>query len=656
MTPALLKNESFESMDTTAASVALRRSSLALTDVTIDDDFWAPRRQTVRERTLPHQEHHLRTGGQFEALTLQWKPGDPKEPHPFWESDVAKWIEAASYSLATHPDPKLDASIDEAISLLAGAQQSDGYLDTYFLLVRPGEEFTDLMDAHELYVAGHLIEAGVAHHQATGKTNLLDIVIRLADLVDRETGPGGRIEGGYDGHEEIELALVKLASLTSERRYLELAVRLLNNRGQDPYYFDAESAVRGHDGWGAQWFPDRHARYERFREYCQAHKPVKEQREVVGHSVRAMYLYSAMADVAAELGDDELRTACEALWQDLVAHKMYITGGIGSDHTIEGFGPAYDLPDVGSYAETCASIGLVFWAHRMMMLTGEGRYIDVLERTLYNGVISGASLEGTKFFYGNPIGSDGDKVREDWFGVACCPPNYARLMTSLGHYIYVADSDGLYVNIYAAGSARFESDGGAFTVTQAGNYPWDGRITLRVTPNEGPARMALRLRIPEWTTSAALQVNGEAREVQVKNGYVTIDRTWQEGDVVELDLPIQSRRVYPNSRIVATRGRVAFERGPLVYAFEETDAGAAVRDIEVERETPIDLVDDPALGVKRLQIEGVIRGPQTELYSTEPPTHIPTTLSAVPYYAWGNREPGGMRVWVPETSSTHHND
>ena len=653
MTSAHTKNESPPSMDITSATV--RRSSLELTDVVIDDAFWAPRRQTVRERTLPHQEHHLRTGGQFEALTLQWKPGDPKEPHPFWESDVAKWIEASSYALATNPDPVLDASLDEAIALLAGAQQPDGYLDTYFLLARPGEEFTDLMDAHELYVAGHLIEAGVAHYQATGKTSLLDIVVRLADLIDRETGPGGRIEGGYDGHEEIELALVKLASVTAERRYLELAVRLLENRGQEPYYFDAESARRGHDGWAAQWFPDRHARHERYREYSQTHKPVKEQREVVGHSVRAMYLYSAMADVAAEVGDDELRAACEALWQDLVTHKMYITGGIGSDHTIEGFGPAYDLPDVGSYAETCASIGLVFWAHRMMLLTGEARYIDVLERALYNGVISGASLEGTKFFYGNPIGSDGDKVREDWFGVACCPPNYARLMTSLGHYVYVVDGEGLYINLYASGSAQFEADGRAFVVTQASNYPWNGRIVVRVDPVEAGSRMALRLRVPEWAGGSSLTVNGTEQDFQIVDGYVTLDQAWHEGDTVELNLPIESRRIYPNSRIVATRGRVAFERGPLVYAFEEIDAGAPVRDIEVAHDSAPAVEDDPALGVTRIVLDGIVRMPQEELYSTEPPSTVSTSLSAVPYYAWGNRGPGGMRVWVPETCDPRRN-
>ena len=641
-------NESSHTVDTTSSSPAVRRASLPLTDVDINDSFWAPRRRTVRERTLPHQEHHLRTGGQFDALTLQWKPGDPLEPHPFWESDVAKWIEASSYSLATTPDPHLEASLDEAIALLAGAQQPDGYLDTYFLLVKPGRQFTDLRDGHELYCAGHLIEAGVAHHQATGKTTLLEIVVRLADLVDRETRPGGRIEGGYGGHEEIELALVKLASDTGERRYLDLAVRLLENRGRDPYYFDAERERRGDEGWASQFFPDRPARPERYREYCQAHRPVREQREVVGHAVRAMYLYSAMADVAAELGDEGMRTACEALWDDLVDHKIYITGGLGSDSTIEGFGPAYDLPDVGSYAETCASIGLVFWAHRMMKLTGEGRYIDVLERALYNGVISGASLSGTEFFYGNPLASDGGEARQEWFGVACCPPNYARLMTSLGRYVYVVDAEGLYVNLYASGSARFEIAGHPFTVTQSSVYPWDGRVTIRVSPATSGSRMSLRLRVPGWARSVTLRVGGVERSAEVVDGYITVDREWAQGDVVELDLPMEPRRVHPNSRVVATRGRVAFARGPLVYAFEEVDAGAPVRDVEVAHEAAPVLVEDRELGVNRLVLDGVIRQPQEDLYTTDPPAAVPVALSAVPYYAWGNRGLGGMRVWVPE--------
>jgi DUF1680 family protein len=614
----------------------------------IDDIFWAPRRKTVRERALPHQRHHLCTGGQFDAMKLTWKPGDAHEPHPFWESDIAKWIEASSYSLATNPDPVLAGELDEAIALLAHAQQPDGYLNAYFTLVKPGCQFTDLQDAHELYGAGHLIEAGVAHHQATGKTNLLDIVIRLADLIDRETLPGGRIEGGYDGHEEIELALVKLAEDTGNRRYLDLSARLIDNRGTQPYYFEMERERRGDEGWADQHFPDRTRRRERYREYSQSHKPVREQREVVGHSVRAMYLYSAMADLARELDDPSLREACEALWQDLVAHKLYVTGGIGSDGSIEGFGQAYDLPDIGSYAETCASIGLVFWAHRMMLLTGEARYIDVLEQALYNGVICGVSLDGIRYFYGNPLASNGTEARQEWFDVACCPPNYARLMTSLGKYIYVQDAQGLYVNLYTSGSAHFAVAGHGFTVTQRTSYPWEGHVEITVLPNESDTPMTLRLRLPAWAQDARLTVDGRPTPVDAVAGYLVIDRKWDAEVIITLDLKIAPQIVYPNPRIQATLGRVALQRGPLVYAFEEVDNVAPVRQLSIMPDTtPMEIEEVTSMDVLGIKVDGIVRPPQAELYTQVRPVASRTTLRAIPYYAWGNRELGTMAIWIP---------
>ncbi len=629
-----------------------RRSSLPLAEVVINDNFWAPRRRTVRERALPYQEQRLRTGGQFDALKLTWKPGDPHEPHPFWESDVAKWIEASSYSLTTDPDPLLEESLDEAIALLANAQQADGYLDSYFTLVKPGCQFTDLQDAHELYVAGHLIEAGVAHHQATGKTSLLDVVIRLADLIDRETLPGGRIEGGYDGHEEIELALVKLADETGDQRYLDLGARLVDNRGKQPYYFDLERERRGDEGWADQHFPDRTRRRQRYREYSQSHMPVREQREVVGHSVRAMYLYSAMADLARELDDAELGEACEALWQDLVSHKLYVTGGIGSDGSIEGFGQAYELPDLGSYAETCASIGLVFWAHRMMLLTGEARYVDVLERALYNGVIAGASLDGTRYFYGNPLASDGGEEREEWFEVACCPPNYARLMTSLGSYMYVRDAEGLYINLYASSTARFSVNGHGFVLTQKTDYPWNGRIDVTVEADEAGAKMALRLRLPDWARGARLIVDGRPLPGEPVNGYLVIDRSWGAESLVTLDLGMEAGVVYPNSRIQATLGRVAFQRGPLVYAFEEIDNAAPVRQLVAATDAPIDSEEVVSLGVLGISLDGLMRSEQSGLYSQTPPVFRRTRLRAIPYYAWGNRGLGTMMIWLPAAHSS----
>ncbi|MDR2566589.1 MAG: glycoside hydrolase family 127 protein [Bifidobacteriaceae bacterium] len=625
-----------------------RRASLPLTDVVIEDVFWTPRRETVRRSTLPYQLERLRTGGQFNALRLAWRPGDPNEPHPFWDSDVAKWIEAASYWLATDPDPELDAAVDEAINLLAGAQQPDGYLDSYFMCVRPDRQFTDLQDAHELYCAGHLIEAGVAHHRATGKTSLLDVVTKLADLIDRETLPGGRIEGGMPGHPEIELALVKLAAATGNRKYLDLSARLVDNRGKQPNYFDMERERRGDEGWADQWLPDRPRNRERYREYNQTHRPVREQREVVGHSVRAMYLYCAMADLALELGDDSLREACEALWEDLEAHKLYITGALGSDGSIEGFGPAYDLPDHGSYAETCASIGLVFWAHRMMLLTGEGRYIDTLERSLYNGVIGGVSLDGTRFFYRNPLASDGDKAREGWFEVACCPPNYARLMTSLSDYLYVRDEEGIYVNLYASSSAAVTVAGNRFTVTQRTEYPWDGKIAVSVRPHDS-GRLSLRLRLPAWAQEARLTVDGVPCEAEPVDGYLVVDREWEGETTVVLDLGMAAQLVYPNPRVDATLGRVAVQRGPLVYAFEECDNPAEIRRLSLVGGTPLVVEQNAALGMVGIRAEGVALAEQNQLYSSVCPYRDRVSLKAIPYFAWGNRGLGQMAVWLPVT-------
>lgn len=628
----------------------VRRASLPITDVTIDDQFWAPRQRTVRARTLAHQEHHLRTGGQFEALRLQWRPGRLHQPHPFWESDVAKWIEAASYTLATHPNPTLAAAVDEAIGLLAGAQQPDGYLNVYFTVVKPGQRFTDLRDAHELYGLGHLIEAGVAHHQATGKTTLLEIVRRYADLIDRETGPGGRIEGGYDGHEEIELALVRLYRETGERRYLELSARLVDSRGTEPYYFDLERDRRGDEGWAGGPLCDRPRHPEKYRRYGQAHLPVREQHEVVGHAVRAMYLYSAMADLALELEDKELRETCERLWDDLVSRKLYITGGIGADASIEGFGAAYDLPDADAYSETCASIGLVFWAHRMMLLTGEGRYIDVLERALYNGVLSGMSLDGTRYFYGNPLASDGTLERSEWFGTACCPPNLARLLSSLEQYVYVQDDHGLSVNLYTSGSARFRHDGGEIIVRQATRYPWNGRVTLQVDPQAGDTHLTLRLHIPEWAGAPAeVTVNGEPVVAPVRQGYAVLDRIWHARDEVELILPMTATRTWAHPAVRAAAGKVAIQRGPIVHCVEEVDNDAAVPALAIERDGELRVVQLEGMDVDQVLAEGIVQRTQTEgLYTTRAPSATPTQLRTIPYFAWSNRGRTTMAVWLPE--------
>ena len=628
------------------------RTSLPIADVVVSDEFWSPRRETVRTRTIPHQEERLREGGQFEALLLKPRShdDDDRERFPiFWESDVAKWIEAASYVLASEDAPELDAAVDKAIDLLAGAQQEDGYLNNYFTAVKPGKRFTDLRDAHELYCAGHLIEAGVAHFEATGKTTLLDIVRRYADLIDREFGPGGSCEGGYCGHQEIELALVKLYRATRERRYLELSLRLTDNRGKAPFYFDTEAERRGDSGYFGGHFGAVVRSDTRSREYNQSHAPVREQDTAVGHSVRAMYQYTAMADLALELGDAGLREACEKLWDDLVATKLYVTGGIGSDPSIEGFGPAFDLPDRTGYAETCAAIGLVFWAHRMMLLTGEAKYVDVLERALYNGVLSGASADGTRYFYGNPLASDGTVERSDWFDCACCPPNLARLLTSLEHYVYVADSEGLWVNLYVTGQARFAHGGQRVTVTQESDYPWDGTIGFTITEAEAPLPMTLRLRLPEWTTGAAsVSVNGTTLPYTTDNGYAVLNRTWSPGDRVELTLPMAPSLVRADARVASAHGKVAIQRGPIVHCVEEVDNAAPVPHLVIARTG--DLRTEHADGQDAIIADGLVDAPADGgLYRTDAPAAEPTAIRTVPYYAWANRGKGTMAVWIRET-------
>jgi DUF1680 family protein len=355
-------------------------SLLPLNNVTIDGGFWGPRLEINRQRTLPIEYKQCKDTGRIDAFRLDWKPGAGPAPHIFWDSDVAKWIEAASYALNSHPDAALEGVVDETIALIASAQQADGYLNTHFTVVEPGKRWTNLRDRHELYCAGHLIEAGVAHFQATGKRALLDVVCRYADHIAAVFGPGPAQKRGYPGHEEIELALVKLYRATGERRYLDLSLYFINERGSQPHYYDLEALERGEE-------PGKF-RFKTYA-YMQAHLPVREQRQVVGHAVRAMYLYAAMADLAAETGDESLLQACEVLWEDLCLRKMYLTGGIGPSTDNEGFTGAYDLPNETAYAETCASIGLVFWAQRMLQSGCESRYADVMEGALYNGVLIG---------------------------------------------------------------------------------------------------------------------------------------------------------------------------------------------------------------------------------------------------------------------------
>jgi DUF1680 family protein len=627
---------------------------VALQDVTIDDAFWSPRLRINREQTIPHQYRQCEETGRLAALQLDWRPGQEPVPHIFWESDIAKWIEAASYSLTTHPDPRLDALLDEVIALLAAAQQPDGYLNVYFTVVKPGQRWTDLRDAHELYCAGHLMEAGVAHYHATGKRSLLDVVCRYADHIASVFGTGPDQKRGYCGHEEIELALVKLYHATGEQRYLRLSQYFVDERGREPYYFDLEAAQRGRPSFFEEHF--RRAGMRSLRAYNQSHVPVREQGEVVGHAVRAMYLYSAMADLAGETGDESLLRACRRLWDHLTTKRLYVTGGVGSAAANEGFTADYDLPNETAYAETCAAVGLVFWSHRMALLDPDRRYTDVLERALYNGVISGKSADGTRFFYDNPLASLGQAHRQAWFDCACCPPNLARLLASLGQYIYSWGEGEVAVHLYIQSSTHLTLAGQTVRLRQETAYPWEGMVQLRVDVDR-PVAFGLRLRLPGWCREAALRLNGQpcAMASLLTGGYLRLERTWQPGDTLQLDLSMPVERVYAHPQVRQDAGCVALQRGPLVYCLEEADNPIALHKIFLPAGAPLTPRFDPDLlgGVSTLAGAALAAAepPGSEpLYRSSPVALSPFPIVAVPYYAWDNRGPGQMRVWLHETA------
>ncbi|MGM7719296.1 glycoside hydrolase family 127 protein [Metabacillus sp. Hm71] len=620
---------------------------VSFTNVVIDDVFWAPRIKVNREQTIPHQYKQCKESGRIDAFKLNWKHGMENEPHIFWDSDVAKWLEAASYSLATHPDPELDLLVDEVIALISSAQQPDGYLNVYFTVVKPGERWTDLRDAHELYCAGHLIEAGVAHFEATKKRTLLDVVCRYADHIESIFGYEEGKKRGYCGHQEIELALVKLYRVTGEKRYLKLSQFFIDERGQEPHYFTLEKKER------KGFFDNFMNHLDNIKEYNQSHKPVREQNKVVGHSVRAMYMYSAMADLAGEIGDESLLKACERLWEHLHTKNMFITGGIGSTGKNEGFTYDYDLPNETSYAETCAAIGLVYWNHRMLQLECDGKYADAMERALYNGVISGVSLDGKKFFYANPLASIGDRHRKEWFGCACCPPNLARLLASLGNYLYSQSIDDIVVHLYVQGEARFNLHGQQIKLRQKTDYPWNEKISINLEL-ECPDTFGVKLRIPEWCKTAKLKVNNKELEItdHFDKGYVRIEREWKNDDRVELELFMPIERIYSHPKVRQNVNTVAIQRGPIIYCLESIDNIYSLHEISLPKEGVLHSIYDETLlgGVVKIigEAELVDDDWENKLYSTTKPKNKPFQITAIPYYAWNNRASGQMRVWIHE--------
>jgi DUF1680 family protein len=619
------------------------------TQVTFDDAFWSPRQEVNRTVTLPHIYRQLEETGRISAFDLNF---ERPVPSPvvliFGDSDPAKWIEAASYSLATHPDPALAALVDQVADKIIHAQQPDGYLNTHFTTTQPQMRWRNLRDWHEMYCAGHLIEGAVAHYQATGQRKLLDALCRYADHIDAAFGREPGKKRGYCGHPEIELALVKLYHATNNPRYLKLATYFVDERGAQPHYFDIEARERGDDP--TQFWAKTY-------QYCQAQVPIREQVKVVGHAVRAMYLFSATADLAHENDDPTLLATCERLWDNLLTKRMYLTGGIGPSRHNEGFTQDYDLPDETAYAETCATIGLIMWNHRLLQFAGESRYADVIERGLYNGFLSSVSLEGAHFFYENPLASAGGHHRASWFRCPCCPPNIARTLASLGGYFYSTGANAVWVHLYVQGTVKLRVDGRDVSLRQVTQYPWEGDVRFEVGVAT-PFKFTLHLRVPGWCERWSLRING-APVTDLKpqaNGYLAIEREWHPGDVVEygLDMPLQTVWAHPAVRYL--QGRLALQRGPLVYCLEGVDHGGIVLDrlaLEPQR------VVSNEFGVERqdhlLGGTNVVRGQASViedsgwegvLYRHGKPSLKSMAITAIPYYAWDNRAPGEMRVWV----------
>jgi len=616
----------------TRQSPFVRLRPLSLDAVTIDDTFWAPRRRVNHAVTLPEQYAQLEQTGRLHNLRrAAGQEQGAFEGRFFNDSDVYKWLEAAAWVLATERDERLQAQVDDLIALIAAAQDADGYLDTYFTFARVPERWTDLAVMHELYCAGHLIQAAVAHHRALGRRDLLDVAVRLADHIVATFNPMGR--QGADGHPEIEMALVELSRDTGDERYRHQAQFFVDQRGQHP------PTISG-------------------KEYHQDHAPVRAQHEVVGHAVRALYLYAGMTDLYAETGEQALWEALAALWRNLQGRKIYITGGAGARHEGEAFGDDYELPNRRAYAETCAAIAHVMWAWRLLLVTGEACYGDALETALYNGVLSGISLDGETYFYENPLADRGNHRRQPWFGTACCPPNVARLLASLPGYVYTTSDKGLWVHLYATGTATAAlTDVGVVTLRQQTNYPWDGEITLTIDPPD-VALFSLFLRVPKWAEGASVTVNDEVIGAPVRPGhYMEIRRQWAQGDVVRLTLPLAVRLLSSHPYVINNRDRVALVRGPLVYCVEAADhPGVDPWDLVLSTDAAWRVEREPDLlgGIMVLRTEDararVDDGWEGQLYRSFGTPSAATTrvpLTAIPYYVWANRDAGSMQVWLP---------
>ena len=610
--------------------------TLPLESVTLTHGFWAERQAVNRRVTLLHGYQMLEKTGSFDNFRLAGGTRTGEfQGREFSDSDVYKWLEAVAYELHNHPTDHLQAKANQIIALIAAAQRSDGYLNTYYQVVKPDQCWTNLDFGHELYCAGHLFQAAVAHYQATHTSILLDIATRFADYLCTIFGPKKR--AGAPGHPEIELALIALYRLTGTVAYLELAAFFIDQRGQDK--------MRGLAGLGPAYHQDR--------------IPVRQSSTVEGHAVRAMYLAAGVTDLYLETGEPVLLAALQRQWTDMVQGKMYLTGGLGSRQGGEAFGQAYELaPDQG-YCETCAAIGSVMWNWRMLQATGEAHFAEVIERTLYNGFLSGLSFSGERFFYTSPLMSRTGHQRREWYGVACCPTNIMRLLASLGQLLATKDEAGLQIHLYDSATIKTELvDARPLALTMTTEYPWRGRVKLTITETDARP-WQLRLRVPDWCKTIEVILNGQALVAPpVAQGYLVLERVWQPEDEVVLHLPLAPQFVEPHPRIDAVRNSLSIQRGPLVYCLEEIDSRVNLMDVWIDPTIPLQTIWDENLlgGVMVVVASGEVYDPtrwQAALYRpvADPPEAIPNTplqLKLIPYYAWANRGPTPMRVWLPK--------
>jgi len=615
-------------------------SAVGIRNVILDDNFWLPKIKTIQDVTIRYAFDKCEKEGRMENFLIAGgvEKGTTKGKMPFDDTDLYKIIEGASYSLISNPNPELDAYIDSIIAIIKIGQEPDGYLTTWFTInrekppawwVKPSKtRWENEVSSHELYNSGHLFEAAAAHYWATGKRNFLDVAIKNANLLVNNFGPNKLTKP--PGHQIVETGLIKLYHITQNTKYLELAKFFLDVRGDS-------------------------TTHKLYGEYNQDHMPVIKQTEAVGHAVRALYMYAGMTDIAAIYKDKDYLNAVNTIWENVVNKKMYITGGLGSRHEGESFGDNYELPNLTAYNETCAAIASVFWNHRLFLLTGDSKYYDIIERTMYNGLISGISLDGKKFFYPNPTESDGKYefnmgacTRQSWFDCSCCPTNLIRFIPSIPGLVYATNEDSLYVNLFISNNAQVKIDGEQVGITQQTDYPWNGDINISINPEEEKT-FTLKLRIPGWAenkpvpgnlysyrdndkSKIILKVNGKEVEIKLNSGYAEISREWFKGDKVELVLPMEVHQVIANEKVKADSNKVAFEYGPIVYCAEEID-NKQISDISIPKNLDVDTQDETILSDKVIAIKWKVNNKKFAL---------------IPYYIWSNRGVGKMKVWFPQ--------